>query len=165
AFSYVGGDGPDFVQVLAGAGTGSKVSGNLSVSVGIGFNSQGPNYADTVINLSNLEVDGLGGLKVTGADGPEQLNLTGMTVTHALTGAGGADNFSVTMTGGTFGTVNLKSAGPSAGYSTNALTLTANGTHVPGPVSMRSATGAALFLAGAETGPITFISGNGGAGG
>src|SRR5262249_48640280 len=59
AFSYVGGDGPDFVQVLAGGGTGSKVSGNLSVAVGIGFNSQGPIYADTVINLSNMEVDGL----------------------------------------------------------------------------------------------------------
>ena len=102
---------------------------------------------------------------MTGLDGPEVLNLTDVTVAHALTADGGADNLTVSITGGTFGTVNLKSAGPSAGYSTNALTLTATGTHVSGLVTMKSATGAALYLAGAETGPITFMSGNGGAGG
>jgi hypothetical protein len=165
AFSYLGGDGPDFVQVLAGAGKGSKVSGNMSVAVGIGFNSQGPVYADTLINLSNLEITGLGGLKVSGLDGPEQLNLTGLTVPHALSANGGEGNLSVNITGGTFGTVNLKSAGPSAGYSTNALTLTATNTHVTGAVMMKSAVGSALYLAGAETGSITFTSGNGGAGG
>ena len=165
SFSYTGGDGPDAVQVFGGVGKGSKVVGNMSVAVGIGFNSQGPIYADTTINLNNLEIDGLAGLKVTGLDGPEVLNLTDVTVARALTADGGADNLTVSITGGAFGTVNLKSAGPSAGYSTNALTLTATGTHVTGLVTMKSATGAALYLAGAETGPITFMSGNGGAGG
>jgi hypothetical protein len=165
SFSYTGGDGPDLVQVIGGAGRGSKVAGNMSIAVGIGFNSQGPIYADTVVNLSNLEVDGLGGLKVTGADGPEQLTLTGVTVPRALTADGGEGNLTVVDNGSTFGTINLKSAGPAAGSSTNALTLTANGTKVAGPVLMKSATGAALYLAGAETGPITFTTGNASSGG
>jgi hypothetical protein len=165
SFSYTGGDGPDVVQVAGGVGKGSKVTGNMSVAVGIGFNSQGPIYADTVINLSNLGVDGFGGIKLTGADGPEQLTLTGMTVGRSLTADGGEGNLTVIDNGSTFGTVNLKSAGPSAGYSTNALTLTANGTKVAGPVLMKSATGAALYLAGAETGPITLGSGNADTGG
>jgi len=165
SFSYTGGDGPDLVQVIGGAGKGSKVAGNMSIAVGIGFNSQGPNYADTVINLSNLEVDGFGGLKVTGADGPEQLNLNGVTVARALTGDGGEGNFTVVDNGGTYGSIKIKSAGPSAGYSTNALTLTANGTKVAGSVLMKSATGAALYLAGAETGSITLATGKDSRGG
>jgi hypothetical protein len=165
SFSYTGGDGPDVVQVAGGAGKGSKITGNASVAVGIGFNSQGPNYADTQITLSNLEVDGFGGLKLTGADGPEVLTLNGLTVARALTADGGEGNLTVIDNGSTIGTVNLKSAGPSAGYSTNALTLTANGTKVAGPVLMKSATGAALYLAGAETGPITFSTGNASSGG
>jgi hypothetical protein len=165
SFSFTGGDGPDVVQVAGGVGKGSKITGNVSVAVGIGFNSQGPNYADTQITLNNLEVDGFGGLKLTGADGPEVLTLNGLTVARALTADGGEGNLTVIDTGSTFGTVNLKSAGPSAGYSTNALTLTANGTKVTGPVLMKSATGAALYLAGAETGPVTFTTGNGSRGG
>src|SRR5262249_59258728 len=38
-------------------------------------------------------------------------------------------------------------------------------THVTGPVLMKSATGASLYLAGAETGPIALNSGNGALGG
>ena len=162
AFSYTGGDGPDVVQVFGGVGKASKVAGNMSIAVGIGFNSQGPFYADTQINLNNLEINGLGGLKVTGSDGHEMLNLTDVSVARALTADGGADNLTVSITRGTFGTLNLKSAGPSAGYSTNALSLSATNTHMTGPVLMKSATGASLYLAGSETGPITLTSGGGG---
>src|SRR5262245_33792588 len=165
ALSYTGGDGPDVVQVFGGVGKGSKVAGNMSIAVGIGFNSQGPIYADTQINLNNLQIAGRSGLKVTGSDGPEALNLTDVTVARALTAEGGEGNLTVSITGGTFGTLNLKSSGPSAGLSTNALSLVATDTHVIGPVLMKSATGASLYLSGAETGPLTLSSGNGALGG
>ena len=97
------------------------------MAVGIGINSQGPNYQDTVINLTNLAVGGVGGVKVTGADGPEQcLDLNNGCRCPRLSADGGADNLTVITNGGSYGSMSLKSAGPSAGYSTNALTPDGN---------------------------------------
>jgi hypothetical protein len=162
SLAVTAGDGADQVQVAGGVDKGSRIAGNASIAVGIGINSQGPVYQDTLINLSNLEVGGAGGLKVTGEDGTEQVTLTAVKVTRALSVDGGEGNTSVITFGGTMASATLKSAGPGNGYSTTAISLAATGTKVAGPVSLKSPTGSSLTLDSAELGPVTMAGGKAG---
>ena len=162
SLAVTAGDGADQIQVAGGVDKGSRIAGNMSVAAGIGVNSQVPPYLNTAVQLTNLQVGGAGGLRVTAADGTEELTLTGLKVAGRLFVDGGEGNTVVTDVGGTYGSAAIRSAGPGNGYTTNAAALSVVGTTVTGPVSLQAATGTSLTFNGATLGPVTMTSGSAG---
>jgi len=160
SFSYTGGDGDDQVTFYGGFDKG-KVTGNVVINVGIGFNSQGPvsTFRDTYINLANLEIGGLGGLRVTGQDGTEYLSLSNLKVTGPVNADGGDGGMGVNVQGGTLGSVTVKSAGAGYGLNNSTTAVTFQGSRVTGPVSVKGATETRLSLDTAELGPTTVSGG------
>src|SRR5262245_19048533 len=161
SLTYTGGDGDDQIGVNAGFGTTSKVSGNAVINVGIGINSKGPvsTFRDTNITLTYLEFGGLGGLRFTGADGTEYLTLNNLKVTGAVNVDGSDGGLGVTVAGGTFGSMTVKSAGAGYGLNNSTTAGTFQGSRVAGPVSVKGATETGLSLDSAELGPTTVSGG------
>jgi hypothetical protein len=160
-FSYTGGDGDDQVTFYGGFDKGSKVTGNVVINVGIGFNSQGPasTFRDTYINLANLEVGGIGGVRVTAEDGTEYPSLSNLKVTGPVFIDGGDGGIGVTVNGGTLGSMSVKSAGAGYGLDNSTTAVTFQGARVIGPVSVKGATETRLSLDTAELGPTTVSGG------
>ncbi|HVK11179.1 MAG TPA: hypothetical protein VM597_20590 [Gemmataceae bacterium] len=156
------GDGFDVVFVAGGAGLGSKITGNVSVALGVGYNAQEPPYNDSTVTFQGLDLTGAGGLVVTALDGDETLTLNDVRVTKAVTANGGDGSFDVIAVGGTLGSVSLTSVGRQPSNPYDGTTLTATGTTVTGSVALKSRAGALLDWSDGATGPVTVTAGSGG---
>jgi hypothetical protein len=157
--TVLAGDGADTVQVAGGVGLGNTVKGNLSFALGIGKNSQDPPYLDTQVTVQNVNVQGLGGIKLTGAEGDEVLTLQNVIANFALNANGGDGALVVNTTASHFGSVTLNSVGPAHGVSTNGTWLTATDTGVTGTLTVKSANGVHVELTDGATGSIAVTGG------
>lgn len=157
--TVLAGDGQDLVTIDGGFGLGSAIKGNLTLALGIGKNSQEGLDLETKVSVANLDVLGAGGLKLTGAEGDEFLNLSNVNVKAALHANGGDGALQVTADTSRFGSVTLSSVGPASGSTVNGTVLIASEITVPGAVNLKSNSGVDLELTDGSTGNITTTSG------
>ena len=98
-----GGDGFDLVRVGGGVGKPNKIAGTASFKPGDGGSST---------RLSNIDLPGSAGLKLTAGIGDDELILTDATVKKAVTAKLGQGEFNnVSVTGGSIGGLTATSLG------------------------------------------------------
>jgi hypothetical protein len=158
--SVTAGDGKDTVTVAGGFGKGSQVTGNASISLGIGRGDQdNPLGTRTHATVRFVDVLGPAGLKFTALDGDEEFIVQGASVTKAVTATGGEGALDVTTIGGQYGSLVLNSVGYATGNPFRGVNLNLNGTTVTGTVAVTSKLGINVDWTNGTTGPVSVSAG------
>ncbi|HJZ92963.1 MAG TPA: hypothetical protein VKE40_18960 [Gemmataceae bacterium] len=156
--TVLAGDGLDKVTIAGGPAAGSLIRGNLSFALGIGRSSQEFPPPSTTVQVQHVDVLGVGGLKLVGTEGGEEITLDDVTVAKAVNLSGGHGTLGLITTGSQIGSLLLTNVAPALTASNDNITVDATDTTVTGSLSIKTAGSAELRYQGGSTGNISVVA-------
>lgn len=151
------GDGADIIKINGGLGKESEI-GQLTVALGIGYNTQSAFVRPSTVELRNIKVLRTGGLVVNSLDGDERVTLNKVLATSPLTVNVGSGALTVDVTDSTFSAISLTSNGPNAS-SAGGIFFTPVSTTVSKTTLLKSAYGITVDADRFNTGMFMLQSG------